>query len=859
MTLFVHNHHVRIRLLAAACAAAVASTIGYAQSCQSQWLAGGQQEGIRGVDSTVYAAATYDRDGGGPLPPVLVVGGTFTEAGSLEVRALATWDGANWGSLGDVLNNSSTGRVDAIWVHDGELVIAGNFTSVAGVPARDVAVFDGSSWRALGAGVGSQNFGHVYALTTYNGNLIAAGSFATAGTAVATNIARWDGSAWHPVGTGKVRDDGGQTLVKALTVYNNELIAGGNFKFAGELQTNAIARWNGNVWQPLGAGLTDSSENPGTVESLAVFNGALMAGGSFSTAGSTPVSDLARWNGTAWSNPTPGSSYGSINSMHVAQGFLYLDDAFSGAARRWNGSSTTAEQFGGNFSGTANTITSFGPEVVHAGSISRVGASPDNTEVRNIVAWDGTEWIVYGQGINSTVNSLLRDGTGMYFGGSFTTAGNIDTDRIVRWDGNSTWTRLGDGLNSTVQDMALYNGQLVVAGGFSSSGSGQQLGQVARWTGSVWQPVAPANIVNSANRLFVNGGDLIVSNVSSVTGPGGFTSQPHGEVVAIYNGSTWQRLGTGFNGTVYEVIVWNGQIVATGSFTSVSNQTGRNYIAIWNGSSWQPLGSGLNSTGETLAIYNGDLIVGGSFTVAGGTNGINYIARWNGTTWQGIGSGLNSPVNDLEVIGGELFATGSFSTAGGNTANRIARWNGVTWSSFDSGLNTTGEDIEQMSDGRVIVGGSFTQAGGANSYYWAQLAPGGTAFQIVNQPTDSASCPASTVQFVVDVSSSSGVTYQWRRNGETLRNGRGISGVNTNSLAIANLTTDDNGLYDCILTSVCGRSATRAAVLSVEPLPECPVFCDDIDFNNDGSFFDPCDINSFLLVFSEGPCTNCGE
>jgi hypothetical protein len=34
--------------------------------------------------------------------------------------------------------------------------------------------------------------------------------------------------------------------------------------------------------------------------------------------------------------------------------------------------------------------------------------------------------------------------------------------------------------------------------------------------------------------------------------------------------------------------------------------------------------------------------------------------------------------------------------------------------------------------------------------------------------------------------------------------------------------------------------------------------CNDIDFNNDGSQFDPCDIDSFLLRFSEGPCTQCG-
>jgi len=34
--------------------------------------------------------------------------------------------------------------------------------------------------------------------------------------------------------------------------------------------------------------------------------------------------------------------------------------------------------------------------------------------------------------------------------------------------------------------------------------------------------------------------------------------------------------------------------------------------------------------------------------------------------------------------------------------------------------------------------------------------------------------------------------------------------------------------------------------------------CNDVDFNNDGSLFDPCDINAFLLVYAEGPCTFCG-
>jgi hypothetical protein len=49
------------------------------------------------------------------------------------------------------------------------------------------------------------------------------------------------------------------------------------------------------------------------------------------------------------------------------------------------------------------------------------------------------------------------------------------------------------------------------------------------------------------------------------------------------------------------------------------------------------------------------------------------------------------------------------------------------------------------------------------------------------------------------------------------------------------------------------------SVFSEGPCVPGGATCNDIDFNNDNSLFDPCDIASFLLVFSEGPCTGCGQ
>jgi hypothetical protein len=45
------------------------------------------------------------------------------------------------------------------------------------------------------------------------------------------------------------------SFVMALTVYNGVLIAGGDFTTAGGASAQHIASWNGSGWAPLGDGL----------------------------------------------------------------------------------------------------------------------------------------------------------------------------------------------------------------------------------------------------------------------------------------------------------------------------------------------------------------------------------------------------------------------------------------------------------------------------------------------------------------------------------------------------------------------------------------------------------------------------
>ena len=66
--------------------------------------------------------------------------------------------------------------------------------------------------------------------------LFVGGRFSIAGDVIAENIAKWDGTQWEPLGSGT------SSNVNALTVYNGELIAGGNFTTAGGMEANYIAR-----------------------------------------------------------------------------------------------------------------------------------------------------------------------------------------------------------------------------------------------------------------------------------------------------------------------------------------------------------------------------------------------------------------------------------------------------------------------------------------------------------------------------------------------------------------------------------------------------------------------------------------
>ena len=185
--------------------------------------------------------------------------------------------------------------VKELTVYKGELIAGGSFTIAGDVPCNRVARWDGSAWQPLGSGINENDpYGSVKALTVYNGELIVGGSFTTAGGATCNNIARWDGAQWQPLGSGV----DSYTVYALVVDFDSTLIAGGNLTAAGGIPCNRIARWDGEQWQPLGDGMGGGGPYGGNpyVSALALYNGELIAGGHFVTAGGLVSAGWARWS-----------------------------------------------------------------------------------------------------------------------------------------------------------------------------------------------------------------------------------------------------------------------------------------------------------------------------------------------------------------------------------------------------------------------------------------------------------------------------------------------------------------------------------------------------------------------------------
>ena len=638
--------------------------------------------GVAALEGAVFDMVVFD-DGSGS-GPLLVAGGNMTSAGTLPVSGLATWDGAAWSPLGFDMD----GAVQALAVFDdgsgSALYAAGLFTTASGISANRIVRWDGTSWSALGAGLNNV----VQALEVFDDGsgpaLYAGGAFTTAGGVAANRVARWDGTSWSALGAGT------NTTVFALAAVDigsgPALYAGGDFTLAGGAFAIRVASWDGSSWSSL-----DSWPN-GLVGALAGFDDgsgmALYASGAFNSAGGSPTNNVAKWDGTSWSPLGSGIGGGGLLD------FATFDDG-DGPKLYGGGYFTSAggvaARFVASWDGTSWAPLGDGT-LDHGGLALAVfddGSGHGAELFTQAWAWNGTDWreLEDPAPLDDEVWALAVHDSGagasvLYAGGDFLNAGGTPVSGVARWDG--AWLPLGSGIDARVHSLALYDdggggGTQLYAGGNFSTAGGVAANRIARWDGASWSP-----------------------------------------------------LGSGTNGTVRALAVFDDgsgpALFAGGPFTSAGGIPA-SCIARWNGTVWGSIGSvsGSNNLVRALATFDDGtgtaLYVGGRFISAGAVP-CEGIARWDGTSWSALGSGVRDggaqgDVHALAVFddgsGPALYAAGVFTLAGGVAASNVARWDGASWSALGSGVNGSVFSLAAFDDGAgsaLYAGGALTTAGG---------------------------------------------------------------------------------------------------------------------------------------------------
>ncbi|MCC6550283.1 MAG: T9SS type A sorting domain-containing protein [Ignavibacteriaceae bacterium] len=182
--------------------------------------------------------------------------------------------------------------------------------------------------------------------------------------------------------------------------------------------------------------------------------------------------------------------------------------------------------------------------------------------------------------------------------------------------------------------------------------------------------------------------------------------------IAKWDGSQFHNLGSGFNATVNALAIYDGKLIAGGSFTYVNDDELHKNLSRWNNTAWESIGI-INNQVNAITISGSNLFIGGTFTAAGGVSGTNYVARYDGYNWHALGSesagyGVNGTVNAIAVANNKVYIGGFFTFAGNTSVNNIAEYDLIsqTWSNLSGGVEGTVYAIEVFGSD-VYVGGQF--------------------------------------------------------------------------------------------------------------------------------------------------------
>lgn len=223
---------------------------------------------------------------------------------------------------------------------------------------------------------------------------------------------------------------------------------------------------------------------------------------------------------------------------------------------------------------------------------------------------------------------------------------------------------------------------------------------------------------------------LILLFIALLAGNGELRAQP---VLDDFNPNIEGLFGVAVRSVVAQP---DGKVLVGGLFNSVAPNggpsVGRTNIARFNSDGTLDTNFDGNANSDIYAMAlqpDGKILVGGYFTKIGGQFR-NRIARLDPTN--GLADSFNPSANEVVrtivvQTNGMILVGGGFGNIGGANRSRIARLDPVSGlaDSFNPSADSFGSvyTILQQTDGKILVGGTFTNIGGEFRNYVARLDP----------------------------------------------------------------------------------------------------------------------------------------
>lgn len=502
--------------------------------------------------------------------------------------------------------------------------------------------------------------------------------------------------------------------VNAVVLQSDgKIIVGGDFSLLNNTPSSKLGRLNSD-------GTFDTTFNLGsgfnhTVNSISTqSDGKILVVGDFTDYKGSAKSRIVRLNTNGNIDPTFNIGTGANNNIYAATiqadgKILVVGDftSFNGSAKnkivRLNADGSIDSTFlttGAN-SAIYSCILQSDGKILVAGNFTLLNGTAKNRIAR--LNSDGTLDPTFNSAIaaNNSVKtiSLQSDGK-IVIGGNFTSYNGISANRIARLNSDSTLDlnfNSGDGFNAVVNSIVTQSdGKLLIGGNF-----------------------AYYNNIDSNRMARLNSDGLLDTAFSSGT-------------------------NSGTNADVNTIAIQpNGKIIVGGGFSMI-NDFSRNRLARLNANGNVDTGfypfliNGTSTNERVRAITmqsNGKIIIGGMFDTYNGLPSKN-IARLNanGTVDPtfNIGLGANAGVLKIAVLASnKIIIVGDFTSYNGINVNRIARLNtdgtlDTTFNAGGSGVNSAIHSVAIQADGKILIGGDFTNVNGFAKMFFARLNPNGS-------------------------------------------------------------------------------------------------------------------------------------